>query len=188
MLLHYVSAGSGAVEVMLYHSYHSIVKWRGLGPTLSNYNFHYSDVIMGTISSQITSLAIVYLTVYSTADQREHQSSASLAVVCGIHRWSVNSPHKWPVTRKRFPFDDVIMKSSDCVHAEWFMYSHGNLIESTLTATSLWWISAKKDVTPLLAAMALRLCCINPSIISPAHNRHVIIICHHSSLFYSGNE
>ena len=28
----------------------------------------------------------------------------------GIHRWSVNSPHKGPVTRKMFPFDDVIMK------------------------------------------------------------------------------
>ena len=28
----------------------------------------------------------------------------------GIHRWPVNSPHKWPVTRKMFPFDDVIME------------------------------------------------------------------------------
>ena len=27
----------------------------------------------------------------------------------GIHRGPVNSPHKWPVTRKMFPFDDVIM-------------------------------------------------------------------------------
>ena len=27
----------------------------------------------------------------------------------GIHRWPVNSPHKWPVTREMFPFDDVIM-------------------------------------------------------------------------------
>ena len=40
---------------------------------------HYGDVIMGTIASQITSLAIVYSTVYSGADQRKHQSSASLA-------------------------------------------------------------------------------------------------------------
>ena len=44
------------------------------------------------------------------ADQRKHQSSASLAFVPGIHRWPVNSPHKWPVTRKMFPFDDVIMQ------------------------------------------------------------------------------
>ena len=63
---------------------------------------HYSDVIMGTIASQITSLTIVYSTVYSDADQRKHQSSASLAFVRGIHRGPVNSPHKWPVTRKCF--------------------------------------------------------------------------------------
>ena len=42
-------------------------------------------------------------------DQRKHQSSASLAFVRGIHREPVNSPHTWSVTRKRFPFDDVIM-------------------------------------------------------------------------------
>ena len=62
---------------------------------------HCSDVIMGAMASQITSLP----TVYSGA----HQSSVSLAFVRGIHRWPVNSPHKWPVTRKTFPFDDVIM-------------------------------------------------------------------------------
>ena len=65
---------------------------------------------MGTIASQITSLTIVYSTVYSDADQSKHHSSASLAFVWGIHRGPVNSPHKWPVTRKMFPFDDVIMK------------------------------------------------------------------------------
>ena len=48
---------------------------------------------------------------YSDADQRKHQSSASLAFVWGIDRGPVNSPHKWPVTRKMFPFDDVIMPS-----------------------------------------------------------------------------
>ena len=72
---------------------------------------HYNDVIMGTIASQITSPTIVYSTVYSDADQRKHQSSASLAFVRGIHRGPVNSPHKWPVTRKMFPFDDVITGS-----------------------------------------------------------------------------
>ena len=53
----------------------------------------------------------VYSTVYSGADQRKHQSSASLTFVQGIHRWPVNSPHKGPVTRKMFSFDDVIMCS-----------------------------------------------------------------------------
>ena len=70
---------------------------------------HCNDVIMGTMASQITSLTSVYSTVYSGAYQRKHQSSASLVFVSGIHRGPVNSPHKWPVTRKVFPFDDVIM-------------------------------------------------------------------------------
>ena len=70
---------------------------------------HYSDVIMGAMASQMTSLTIIYWTVYSSADQRKHRSSVSLPFVQGIHRWPVNSPHKRPVTRKRFPFDDVIM-------------------------------------------------------------------------------
>ena len=72
---------------------------------------HYSDVIMCVIMSQITSRTLVYSTVYSGADRRKHQSSASLAFVRGIHRWPVHSPHKWPVTRKMFRFDDVIMFS-----------------------------------------------------------------------------
>ena len=69
----------------------------------------YIDVIMSAIASQIVSVPIVYWAVCSGADQRKHQSSASLALVRGIHRWTVNSPHKGPVTRKMYPFDDVIM-------------------------------------------------------------------------------
>ena len=75
----------------------------------TNHCLHYDDVIMSTIASQITSITIVYSTIYSGADQSKHQSFASLAFVWGIHRGPVNSPHKWPVTRKMFPFDDVIM-------------------------------------------------------------------------------
>ena len=71
--------------------------------------YHYSDVIMSGMASQITSIMIVYPTVYTGADQRNHQSSASLAFVRGIRRWPANSPHKWPVTRKMFPFDHAIM-------------------------------------------------------------------------------
>ena len=70
---------------------------------------HYNDVIMSVKASQITNLTIVYSTVYTGADQRKHQSSTSLAFARGIHRSPVNSPHKGPVTRKMFPFDDVIM-------------------------------------------------------------------------------
>ena len=75
---------------------------------------HFNDVIIGAKASQITSLAIVYSAVYSGADQRKHQSSASLAFVRGIHRGPVNSPHKWQVTRKMFPFGDVIMQHNSC--------------------------------------------------------------------------
>ena len=63
---------------------------------------HYFDHIMGAMASQITSIMTVFSTVLSGAEQRKHQSSASLAFVWGIQRWSVNSPHKWPVTRKYF--------------------------------------------------------------------------------------
>ena len=70
---------------------------------------HYDDVKMGATASQITSVTIAYSTDYSDADQRKHQSSASLAFVRGIHRGPVKSPHKWPVTRKMLPFHDVIM-------------------------------------------------------------------------------
>ena len=84
---------------------------------------HYGDVIMGTIASQTTSLTIVYSTVYSDADQRKHQSSPSLPFVWGIHRGPVNSPHQWPITRKMFPFDDVIMTLRHTAIHTW-AYSH----------------------------------------------------------------
>ena len=71
--------------------------------------WHYGDVIMSTMASQITGVSVVCSTVYSGSEERKHQSSASLAIVRGIHQSPVNSPHKGPVTRKMFPFDDVIM-------------------------------------------------------------------------------
>ena len=98
---------------------HKISQWQQnhAYETRSDMHKHYNDVIMGTIASQITSLTIVYSTVYSDADQTKYESSASLAFVQGIHRGPVNSPHKWRVTRKMLPFDDVFMiceKSSRC--------------------------------------------------------------------------
>ena len=79
---------------------------------------------MTTIALQITSLTIVYSTIYSGADQSKHQSSASLAFVWGIHRGPVNSPHKWPVTRKMFPFDDVIMWWNHDDVTTWKCFQH----------------------------------------------------------------
>ena len=88
-------------------------------------NIHYDEVIMDTMAYKITSLAIVYLTVYSGADQRKHQCSASLAFVRGIHRWPVNSLHKWPVTQKMFPLDDVIMFKMKWPHQQVYMCHWG---------------------------------------------------------------
>ena len=59
---------------------------------------------MSAMTSQITCISIV------CADQRKHQTSSSLAFVRGIHRWPVESPHKGPVARTMFPFNDVIME------------------------------------------------------------------------------
>ena len=78
---------------------------------------------MGAMASQITSLTIVYSTVYSGADQRKHQSSASVAFVKEIYRRPMNSPPKWPVTRKMFPFDDVLMLPVDYLRDDSYMLS-----------------------------------------------------------------
>ena len=90
---------------------------------------HYNDVIMRAMASQIISLTIVYSAVYLGADQRKHQNSASLAFARGIHRSPMNSPHKWPVTRKMHPFDDVIM--TICV----------DTFLTPQVINSLWWVT-----------------------------------------------
>ena len=104
---------------------------KSLGPRKYDSDFtthhHYDDVIMGPIASQITSLTIVYSIVYSDTDQRKHQSSVSLAFVRGIHRGPGNSPHKWPVTRKMFPFDDVIMIRREIV-LRWILNTKKKLV------------------------------------------------------------
>ena len=109
-------------------------------------NNHYDDVIMIVIASQITTFTIVFSTVYSDADQRKHQSSASLAFVQGIHRGPVNSPHKWPVTRKMFPFGDVIMLS--CVFMQASFFTNLILISLCMLLESLdYWSALQKWVT-----------------------------------------
>ena len=69
-------------------------------------SIHYNDVTMSAMASQITSITLVYPTLYS---RHRSKKTSSLAFERGNHRWPVNSPHKGPVTRKMFPFDDVIM-------------------------------------------------------------------------------
>ena len=71
--------------------------------------YHYIDIIIGAMVSQITRVTIVYSTVDSGTDQRKRQSSAPLAFVRGIYQWPLNSLHKWPIMWEIFPFDNVIM-------------------------------------------------------------------------------
>ena len=66
-------------------------------------NYHYKDIIMSAVASQITSLTIVYLSVSSGTDQRKHQSSASLVFVAG------EFPPQRASNAENIPFDDVIM-------------------------------------------------------------------------------
>ena len=73
-------------------------------------HLHYDDVTMSKMASEITSVSIVYWNICSNVDQRKRQSSASLAFGGAIHRWPGNYSHKGPVTRKIFPFDDVLMR------------------------------------------------------------------------------
>ena len=80
---------------------------------------HYSSVIMRAMTSQISSVSIVCTAVCSGTDQRKHQSFVSLEFARGIHRWSVNSPHKRLVTRKMFPLGDVIMENARHIGKWW---------------------------------------------------------------------
>ena len=111
-------------------------------------NLHYSDVIMSAVASKISSLTIVHSgAVYSGADQRKHQK---LRVA---YLWEGNSPvtdefpHKGSVTRKMFPFDDVIMWQMTtkrvyiCMYtpfSHWirFLYCHCTTLKSVFMTAS----------------------------------------------------
>ena len=83
---HYLNQGLLLISEVLWHSFESNFTTNVQSPILHNEFEHYIDVIMTTIASQITTLTMVYSIVYSGADQRKHQSSASLAFERGIHR------------------------------------------------------------------------------------------------------
>ena len=112
---------------------------------------------MGAVASQITSLTIVYWTIYSGADQRKHQSSASLAFVREFTGDRI-SPHKGPVTRKMFQFDDVIMKIIISVYSE--------LIQITFyikSQTNLNYISTQFILFTILCCFTMKIFIFNES-------------------------
>ena len=74
---------------------------------------HYRDVIMSAIASQTTGFSVVSSTVYS-----KKTSTFRVTGLCEGNPPVVHSPHKGPVTRKMFSFDDVIMLTKDTLSFE----------------------------------------------------------------------
>ena len=92
---------------------------------------------VGVMVSQISGVSIVYSKVCSRADQINHQSSASLAFGRGIHRRRVNPPHKGPVTRNMFPFDDIIIIHASGFKLHLFSYQSQRPLVVNLTIFSM---------------------------------------------------
>ena len=110
--------------------------------------YHYNDIIMSIMASQITCVSIVCSTVCWGADQRKHQSSMSLAFVMGIHRLPVDFPYKGTVIRKIVPFDDV----SSCWAIIWMLKCQYDIPEeygwiSRMTSTRMCYIIIMKMYT-----------------------------------------
>ena len=104
-----------SVAQRTWYVYHHNVTWW----------LHYNDVVMSAMASQITSLTIVYRTVYSGADQRKHQSSASLAFVREIHRSPSIHNGCFMYTSNIWNLYKSCFSSSRCtvtVHLEYFFY------------------------------------------------------------------
>ena len=89
----------------------------------------YNDVTMRAMTSQLTSLTIVYSTVYS---RRRSKKTSKLRVtglcVRGIHLWPRNSPHKVSVTRKMFP--SSWWRHHEELHVAYWWYTHNKHIST----------------------------------------------------------
>ena len=101
------------MEIVIYHICLNLLLTIHLIKLITVHTEHCNDVTMRAMASQITSVSMVYSTVYS---QRKYQSSALLAFVSGIHRWLVKSPYKAPVRSQMFPFDDFFIKQAKNLH------------------------------------------------------------------------
>ena len=99
---------------------------------------YYSDVIMGAMASQITSLTIVYSTVCSGADQRKTSKLRVTGLCEGNSSVTGEFPHKGPVTRKMFSFDDVIMEST--LEQTTSIVTLGNITVVIVQRAHIWWM------------------------------------------------
>ena len=93
--------------------------------------FHYTDVIMGTIASPNHQ---PHDCLHKRLFRRRSKKTSRLRVTSLCVRNPVNYPHKWPVTRKMFPFDDVIMLIPT-QKLYWMTYRHVKKMVVTLLKT-----------------------------------------------------
>ena len=93
------------------------------------------SITITTMASLITSLTVVYSTIYSGADQRKHQSSASLAFVRGIHR---GLPAQMASNAENV-FDDVIMPYHNYTQWDSHVFRTNNRIFAEYFFPSLLW-------------------------------------------------
>ena len=91
----------------------------GLSIRLEISFIHYNIIIMSAMASQITRLTIIYSAFYSGEDQRKKSKLCVTGLRAENSPWPVNSPHKGPVTREMFPFDDVIMPTTCGLSSSW---------------------------------------------------------------------
>ena len=91
----------------------------GLSIRLEISFFHYNIIIMSAMASHITRLTIIYSAFYSGEDQRKKSELRVTGLCAEKSPWPVNSPHKGPVTREMFPFDDVIMPTTCGLSSSW---------------------------------------------------------------------
>ena len=83
---------------------------------------HHNGVIMGAIESQIISLTIAYSIIFFRRRSKKTSKLRVTGLCAGNSPGTVNSPHKWPVTRKMFPFDDVIVSQTKHMDYEAFVW------------------------------------------------------------------
>ena len=128
--LHPISYAYGSYFILYWYNSFPISKWRIITMTSKWARWRLKSPDLRVFSG-----------IYSVADHRKHQSSVPLAFVKGIHRWPVNSPHKGPVTRKMFPFDDVIMIHQHCCNGVMTIMQLGNYVSRQNVSTYINWLA-----------------------------------------------
>ena len=93
---------------------HSPSKVKSLKPIW--WLYHYSDVIMGSLATPITSLTLIHSTVYSTRRSKKASKLRVTGLCAGTSTETGEFPSQMPVSQKMFPFDDAIMTPIDFVY------------------------------------------------------------------------